>query len=355
MDTGHNVNTLPIENDRGSPSPTDGHTRAASAGVGRGTDGDTGRRNTSDEAEQRIQLSSSEFYWALLDLASLGLSDAQARDLVAARSPLLDAQLAPHLPVPIGSVHAAYTLQGPQRVLACALERERLTELTGDDTLSLTPSSLPESFNASTAPIDLSSLNLLVGEFTPRPLVPARRKLAWSYVVGLVCATVALATGLHVQTLRERRVHAAQTQAIDAITSKALSTNLTGHEAIDRLDAELTRARRARQGGDATLSRGPVDQALANLLSAWPRGESAPNVRTESISIAPEAIALSIIADTRTAAIALNERLQSVAGWTLAQPQVSAASSATQPEAVRVNLRLTPSPAADRTSGSTNP
>ncbi|MGH7132965.1 MAG: hypothetical protein ACREJO_13575 [Phycisphaerales bacterium] len=281
-----------------------------------------------------------ELFWAVLDPAALGtVPERQVRQMVALRSPALTELFGRNLPLSVDAVHAVYALQRDGRVLACGIALDRLDELNGADLLVLCPDQLPEPFLAignGGADIDPRSLNFLVDEHEPRPVQTARKRIGFlACGMAVVVAIVAL-VGIERRAADVRRERQAVLEATAGVLRQVVGRAFDPDEGVALVESELARLHQTRMK-PASADRDAA-QGLASLLSGWPRGEGAPHVRTETLTVASDTITLNVLADDRAAAGKIADALRTIHGWTLMEPQMSAADDKTG--SVRLQLRL---------------
>ncbi len=306
-------------------------------------------------------LPASACYWAVLDAAALDQADiALLRQLVAWRSPLLDAALARWLPLELESVHPAYVLVTPPGgaplVIACAVERQALEALDRQGALAAHPAELPAALVerlGAAAPLP-ADFNLLQAEFEPPPLRSTRR-----ITRTLAIAGVALCLGLVALGLLRRAAHFdaqahAATEAAGLIAARAAG------------EPDPVRARTRLAGQLRTLrsvSTFPLDQdatfdapaALAALLARWPADASQGGlyIRTQSISVAAGSISITAAIPADADVEPLLAALRTIPGWSLLPTQRSPGATSPVGPTARLTLRLVPaakSPAVTPTS-----
>jgi hypothetical protein len=246
-----------------------------------------------------------KFFWAVLDEPGWR-----------ATGPLpegLRETLADDVPVDPAALHAVGAPLGDGRVLVCAARREDLFGIPRE-TLSLTPGGIPE-FGAG---VDGTSLNLLVGEFEPRPVRAARRRTGFVAVAAVLTCAALVSIGL-------LRRAAAWDQSADALRAaadqlaQAHGPNLAAE--VDRLRGALTR--RAAAPADA-------GSLLAAVLLGWP---SDVGCTAHSVRAGPDGAAISVSVEGDATPFLTGLRAPS--GWALDEPQISAG-----PAGTRISLRL---------------
>lgn len=255
------------------------------------------------------------FYWSVLD--------APGMKRAGVLPPGLLPEFQEELPVPVEELHAVSVPTGDGRLVVCAAPRSALAELD-QSLLSLTPERLPAVI---AAPIECSCLNLLVGEFEPRPL---RRARAIRHV--LAAGVVLLAALIAVLGLVRRAGHwesvAEQARAASVQALLQISPGAT----LEKVLAELARLRPATEA--AASLRPPPDAApqLAALLNAWP---AAIPSKPQSISVTPAALDVSVALDGNAAVFL--RAFKPPPGWRLDEPRLNTAETIT-----RVTLRMRP-------------
>lgn len=294
-----------------------------------------------------------QFYWALMDLPD------PATDLRRIVSPssrsihedLLQGVMLPSLDTLVWAVCEADTRSGPaapqRRLLFCIQDRQRAIDVWSSGAIHYGPHLIPDSLEVSNEP---SSINLLCGELTPKPLrrVRARRWLA----VGVL--GVAVAGSLLLGIERRRGAEATLVAERQGQLNALLRENRVGSVAElslrrDRLG--VTRQRLDRSGThhlDAAA-------AIAALLAAWPNGDTAPITQTESLAVNGDVITMQAAFFDRQSATSLAQSLSrfsdgsrgdaSGTEWTLGQPQITSVNGPLGQPGFRATFRFT------RTSG----
>lgn len=270
---------------------------------------------------RRVTWPPDRFYWGVLDTSGLPRG--------ADRSYLLE----PLLPLPVESVHTVYASAGDGRVLACAAPREALDEVD-PSALSLAPELLPEAVGD--LQVDPARLNLLVGPYQPRPV--RRLRAVWrasATVIIALCAGLA-ALGLHRRAQVYERAAVDAQVALSTLYDQVLPTRLanSSQDPALLLSTELERLRRTRSDAAPAQSTGDAAIILADLLARWP-GEVM--LRTESLTVAPAEITLTILVDAAEHVEPVRTALAGLEGWRLALPRTES----TNQGDVRVTLRLT--------------
>jgi len=270
-----------------------------------------------------IRWPADRFFFDVLDTQALGKRAASSKAKTQELRYLLESSLL----VPIESVHAIFRRLADGRTLACAVKRESLEELPAG-TLALVPKALPDFLTdpdgTDEIGIDPSDLNLLVGPFAPAPIRRIRRLRMIMTGAAALIATATLAYGM------DRRIRIAD-QA---------SGSVEGHEAdilhkvlgpapptvpiVQRrmaLIAERRGLERTRSASQATTLP-DVSLFIAAVLEAWP---PEPTVRIEHMSTTASAVTLRGNAALPQHAQDLSDRLSTVPGFTIDQPQFSTA------------------------------
>ncbi len=211
------------------------------------------------------RLDASEFYWAVLMLPARREGGYSAGNCVLEN--LLDTEL----PVPVERVQAAFVDVGNGRMLACAIDREMLSDLVEDDPSAVVPAGLPPwlQHDREAARVELHGLNVLRGDFEPRFVRATKRRRRQR-----VCAIAALVVLVAMAGMERRRAAALRwvrvadqrvTSLADELTPKASA--LPPHL---RLGAEARRAAAASE--EARESPHPVSAwpMMRSMLQAWP-------------------------------------------------------------------------------------
>lgn len=278
------------------------------------------------QPSQRV-IPAPELYWAVLDTSSLP----PARPLDRAGHERRLGYLFEHfLPVPIEDVHPAYLPIGEQRVLACALDRQTLCQLTDETTLSLIPSKVPPALNAQADP---ARLNLLRGEFEPPARRHTRRRstLVTAAAISLCAALLWLGLARRTHALRQETI---ATRAAETELYRSAGLLDEGVPGVARLTAELRTLERTRTHTPPDREQNDAGSLLGALLISWPNGL---RLRTDSISVAPATISLRAIAPDPATAAQLQRSLQAPPGWRMLQPTVR-----TERDGVAMHLRFAP-------------
>lgn len=244
------------------------------------------------------------------------------------------------LPLPVEDLHCIFLDVGERRVLAMGvpLEVVRSAQADGATTLSLDaqgskswPEFVRDAVGVGTLP-DPASINFLVGPFEPITLARARGRFRV-----MAAAAVILLTTLLVVGLERQRAHNDQlaTQAREAArqireaAAPAPPTIAAGsiQPASIRLTAELRRLRMAADMSAQPAQSFDAAATLEALLTRWPRELPA---RTDRVSVAASSVAVSTTLADHDAARELAAAVDPLPGWTLAQPQITAAKEGTQ-------------------------
>lgn len=296
--------------------------------------------------DQRRTLPASACYWAVIEPSAVASSQ-RSRGQVGIAREYLDALIADELPVPIEDVHTVYARAADASIIACAIDRSRLTELKGD-ALRLTPESLPE-FVAGRE-VDPDELNLLVGAFEPAPLVRERGRAR----VALVAAAIAMCVLASIGLLRRAGALDREALANDARALSAARASLSaaapssGNASFRPLEVTLSTAlfQLREQLGvmRATRSLDPrtspdASAPLAALLASMPKAES---LRTDSLSVNANGISLNLATDHDPQAILA--RLAAPNGFALTEPRYSTTPGGT----TQLAIQMRPVPAGHR-------
>lgn len=283
-------------------------------------------------------------YWALLDDRDQLLSS----ELKSTASALLPESLydmvQPQIPAPLDGLHVACVCTDDARILCCAIEPESLKKLVdshGTGLLTLTPRQIPPEL--ATDQGCARRLNLLVGPFEPMPISAARRTIKRTFVACIIAACALALVGV------ELRTRACNIRSHQHAAMKAEALRSTGHGTIEDLTREESRLRAMNRSAERSNDTLTAIQSISTVIGAWPRAANAPFVRTDSIQAAPDAIALSIFAESPDDAERLIDALRRINGWTLAQPQysrptlspVGSAARSSAAEGLTLRLRLT--------------
>lgn len=279
------------------------------------------------------------FYWSEIDASALGARPARRE---------LRYLLESDLPLPLEDVHPVFApladapgaAGGGRRVLACAVEHERLRTELPEDAVSLRPADVPE-FLAGR--LDCAALNLLVGRWEPARVRRLRR--TWM-VCAIVLAALCLGSvswGIQRRTAFERDGALAAERLRRDVLSAAIGPAGALPNADMVLASELSRLRATRQappgaGGDDERS---IDAAtiLADVLRVWPTDV---HLRTESVAASGEGVSIAgsvpTSADAQKVADALARLGAGARGdgaWRIDQPRFE-----TRRDGVSVAIRI---------------
>ncbi len=290
------------------------------------------------------------FYWVRLQLpAEIGSPVLYLRSRHRAQ---IEEQLTAEVLPPIDDLAWVAVASGSTHVLVCLQDRGTVVAMQRTGALHYGPEAIPPDYASDADPL---SLNFLTGPFTPRRIARTR----WS--TSLLCATIVLLIGLLLAWGLERRARAAAQRTAIAVERTASLLRAERQPSLSALIAQRDRLAVTRQ---RLQDRAPPDaaRALVSLLHAWPVGDAAPILLTDSVSITSELILVQCSAQTREDATLLTERLASFTGsldptaektsdqrWVLAQPQITASGGASTTYPYKLSLRLSREPKA--TSG----
>lgn len=297
-------------------------------------------------------------YWAVLDAPNLRASGPLPLGLLPA--------LADEMPIAVAELHAVFTplprnaadsVTTSSRVLVCAAERSAMPQLIAsasataehttqvatsdvadevrpgrdgplpDELARLTPETLPAELNVGPE-VDLSQLNLLVGEFEPASHRQARaRRHTVAASTTLACALLA-ALGLWRRGSHDLLAARENARAADAV--------VTAQAPKQREDLLLARRNALIALSAAVKTAKPPNDAaetLAHMLRAWPVSVPA---KPQSIAISSEnvSISVSMVGDVAP----FLKAFTAPAGWRLDEPRVN------RSDVLRVSLLLRRAP-----------
>lgn len=263
-----------------------------------------------DLAVWDLRLPPESFYWALLDVTCL---PRRARS----RGVELGYLFESFLPVAIEDVHAVYEPVDDGRMLACGLAMHRVAELSASGPMRLGPTCVPEFLSMNG---EVSGINLLQGRFEPSALRRQRARIT------AFCCAAAFACGAAIIVGQFRRMASFDDRvrvfagATAIVYDQVLPGDARTLPPAARLTAELRTLDRTRA---APLAAGPVDitPTLASLLASWPAGLQS---RTETLSVGPDGISLTVRLPDASAAQRFERELTVPQGWRLTQPSVQA-------------------------------
>jgi hypothetical protein len=248
------------------------------------------------------------FYWAVLD--TTGMPRARSRR---ARERQLGYQLERYLPVPLEQVQATYLRLHDHRVLACAVEQDRLADLD-HNVVTLAPQAVPRFVEE---PVDAGSLNLLTAEREPRIVKSARARCRLELAAAVLLITLIGTLGL-VRRAQWHDRRASETAGMVAdVYDQILESGPSVLPSSLRLKTELRRLRQTHASPVANTAPRDAGAALASLLSAWPPGLE---LQTESIVVTESQITITALLDTHEQVQALADAVGGVVGWTISQP-----------------------------------
>jgi hypothetical protein len=263
----------------------------------------------------RIAWPPERFYWSVVDAPGVrraGTLPEGLRD-----------DLQQDLPVQVDDLHAVFAPTGDGRLVVCAARREDLGGVE-PSCLTLTPQALPGSIAAF---VDCGVLNLLNGEFEPRPLRRARIRRHLSVAALVLTAGVILSVGM----LRRAAQWDSVSRDAEAASGRVLSQVGTGSSA-ESVRAELARLGSATETA-ATFQRSPdTSLLLASLLDAWP--STVPS-KPQSISATPTNMSVSVAVEGDAAPFL--RAFKPPTGWRLEEPRLNTAGSVT-----RLSLQMKP-------------
>lgn len=235
------------------------------------------------------------------------------------------AEAADDLPAPIEDLHAVGAVIDASRIIVCAIDRRELEGLDHAAT-SLTPEAIPPCLGVE---IDPLQLNLLVGEFEPRPMRRTRlvRHIAAAGLVAAIVASIAL--GLARRTEHWRAVASKTRQARIELASR-----LAPGVPLRELPYELTRLRTIAEAASRVVPPRDAAVTLAAVLTQWPNATTAT---PQSISIADSLVTMTVAVEQDPSAFLAN--LRAPEGWQLEDPRLNAAGGTT-----RLSLTMVPTP-----------
>jgi hypothetical protein len=298
--------------------------------------------------ERVVKDEASQFYWALVDLPDEG-PDLRRIVSPSSRSIHEDFLQGVLLPSPdslVWAVCEAATRSGsatPQRrLLFCIQDRQRAVDVWTSGAIHYGPRQIPDSLEVSNEP---SSINLLCGELTPKPLsrVRARRWLAVGALGVAVAASMLL--GIERRRIADAAVVAERQGQLNAL----LRENRVGSVAELSLRRDRLRVTRQRLDRAGTHHRDAA-AAIAALLAAWPNGDTAPITQTESVTVSGDVISMQAAFFDRQSATSLAQSLSHFPDeshgdtigteWTLGQPQITSVNGPSGQPSFRATFRF---------------
>jgi hypothetical protein len=267
------------------------------------------------DSDRHLVWPAARFYFALLDASALPTSERITEERLRY---LLEAEL----PEPLDDIHAIFRPVGPRRWLACALPRAELARDLPETAITLVPDSIPDPFrSASETPIAPADLQLLVGDYEPKPVRLARRRTLVAAAAASALALAALLLGF------ERRIASelgrAEQQRVERsdLVARALGPPSAQQPLPPelRLVAELRALRQTRRQADSVVSVRDVSDVLIDLLARWPRDLP---TRTDALIVSEGAVhARGSVAESDHAQ-AIATATTGLAGFTEAFPSV---------------------------------
>ncbi|MEQ8764773.1 MAG: hypothetical protein RL885_12655 [Planctomycetota bacterium] len=250
-------------------------------------------------------------YWAVVDPSSLPRASRRDANAVAYLAE-------PLLPLPLEELHLVTASLDPRHTIVCAVERTWL-ESRADDCIHLCPEALPEVLGLD---LDPARLNLLSGEYTPRPIRQWRQRS-----FGLALLAVLLLAGTVIWGLERRRSQWLDQADAVRVEIRDVQRRALGPAALSgRLPAELqmtAELRRLRQSREVETAAAPevrdVSMDLGDLLGHWPRQQP---LLTESIHVTQDTIHINAGVTNALEAQDVYDALAELAGWQSHQPSV---------------------------------
>lgn len=298
----------------------------------------------SDHRTAPCRLPPHEVYWAVIDTTGLPpIPFAPLRRGAARRR--LEHLLDPLLPVPVETTHSAFRQVSPDRVIACAAEQSRLTDLRAQGHLGVTPAALPHAVSAliGEAGLDPGELNLLTGAFEPFSLQRARARRFTTASLALVLSFLLLGFGNIRRESTYSEISAQLREQQQALYISALGSLDGPLPPAVRLTSELRRLRVTRDPA-LPISRDDAAIAMEGLLASWPRQAE---LRVDRLAITTDRIDLSAEAAGADTAESLIARLRDTPSWRITQNRVDRVGGS---DAVRLRLALERTATAQRDS-----
>lgn len=287
------------------------------------------------------RISGERLYWGVVEVPGVGGTPSAPVALLD-REEEWRAGAAEQIPCELDDLHVVAYGIGSDRVVVIATEIDDLRRQLQPDAMELIPTGVPAAVQHAMpelAELRADRLNLLCAEFEPAPLRQIRESKTRTWIAGLVCAALLLTLGIE---LRRASAGSSVDALLEANTRLLTQVGAPSRDALMIEVARLTAAHRVQGSGEKSAG---ALLAMQSVLNAWPRGDAAPRVRTESMQATPDSVVLSLTTETRSDASQIIEALKNVAGWTLQQPQMTSVSenasgAARGGDGVRLNLRL---------------
>lgn len=247
------------------------------------------------------------FYWSVVNA---GAGSSRPSD------DYLDSLAEPDFPLSLDELHVVHTPLRDGAFLACALPKVDLDALPAA-TLTLTPDAIPAGMSDEAA---VPTLNLLVKQYEPQPLVRERTH-RWMIATGSVAAALLL---LSVGLMRRSAAWSEQATDLARDTEKSIRGAIPSAVASDvtptlwALEREIE-SLRATRADEAKVNASPdAALALATVLASFPRTQS---LRTDLLAVTPTTITLNVATDGDPQSFLRS--LAAPAGWTLDEPRLS--------------------------------
>jgi hypothetical protein len=252
------------------------------------------------------------FYWAVID--SQGWRKAGPIPVG------LLSFVAEALPVPVEQVHAVGLPLADTRLLVCAAPRADV-EALNPDVLGLAPESMPDFARE----VEASVVQLLVGEFEPRPIRRAINRRNTMAILTVIACTALTCIGLE----RRARVWIEQVEEREAAEAQMMAAVLPGLSP-ELLGLELQRVQEREESDELKPSKDASLAAMA-FLKAWP--SQVPS-KPQGLSVSPQSVSVAVVVDSDPADFL--RALSPPAGWRLEEPRINSTGNAW-----RLNLTLT--------------
>ncbi|MFK7960843.1 MAG: hypothetical protein AB8G96_09990 [Phycisphaerales bacterium] len=236
-------------------------------------------------SDRHLAWSADTCYWAIADASVLPRGHRRSPEHLGY---LVESQL----PLAVEDLQIAFTPLDHGRVLACAVERERVEREVSPRARTLRPDGVPESIRAAAGDaLPLHRLNLLTGTCRPAAVRRAGRRLGAAAMIGIVVMSGFLTVGLLRRADARDRIGATVDVRIDATLGEALGRSIDAGPG-GRASAEFELANRVtelkRTHAAANRDTEAFDAAamLSAILDAWP----AEVTRVRSVVVARDAV-----------------------------------------------------------------
>ncbi|MGE3109825.1 MAG: hypothetical protein AB7O77_15925 [Phycisphaerales bacterium] len=279
-------------------------------------------------------------YWAVLDIPGYRppRPPGSPRPPYSCTRPLPPAlliQLQDHVPIDVSELHAVAmplpitAASSSNQLLVCAVRRD---DLAGVDPQAVTLApNLPSAPELAGLPNEsLGPVNLLVGEFEPRPVRRARLRRHLELAAVSLAVVLLIAVGLHrrAKTLEVAAQHAQDSLAGVLSLDQMVGPDSSLDSGAEHLNAQLRLVSQVQ--GAARQVTPPFDAAspLAALLRSWPTNVTGAPCSIQSITVNATSMSVSFISgDDPNPLLRI---LVAPDGWRLEEPRITSVPGTTR-------------------------